>query len=311
MNKMPKDAFGKTFSSKCFFHLWRKIVPLYCILAVLASVNADADQETKGEALLRKAGVAYAGGNRDEAIRLATQAIETVPKDVRAHLVRARFYSETHQPAKAIADYDQALKLEPQMANAWQHRGEEHFKSGHINQALADFDTYIALVPDKAAYLWQRGIACYYAARFEDGRKQFELHRTVNPNDVENAVWHFLCVAQSAGLDHARKALISIKSDARVPMMQIFALFDGKAKSEDVLKAACTATEQPGRAMFYAHLYLGLYAEANGDLALAREHIARAAGEYRTDDYMGDVARVHLLLRGPGEKPGSGQSKAQ
>ena len=193
------DAFGKTFASGCFFRVWRTSVYLCFSLAGLDSFsarNADAAQEAKGEVLLSKAGAAYARGNRDEAILLATKAIEAEPNEVRGYLVRARLQSEAHQPAKAVADYDQVLKLDAKMTNAWQHRGEEHFKLGHIDQALADFDKFIALAPNQAAYLWQRGIACYYAGRFEEGRKQFELHRTVNPNDVENAVWHFLCVAQ-------------------------------------------------------------------------------------------------------------------
>jgi lipoprotein NlpI len=51
--------------------------------------------------------------------------------------------------------------------------------------------------------------------------------------------------------------------------------------------------------LFYAHLYLGLYFEALGDAEKARKHITRAAGQYQTGDYMGDVARVHQQLRWP------------
>ena len=113
------------------------------------------------------------------------------------------------------------------------------------------------------------------------------------------------------GFEQARAVLIPINGDARVPMMEIYALFGGKANSKDVLKAARAAGGQSGRAMFYAHLYLGLFAEANGEKAQAREHVAKAAGEYRTDDYMGDVARVHLLLRTTSEKAASGETKAR
>jgi len=83
-------------------------------------------------------------------------------------------------------------------------------------------------------------------------------------------------------------------------MMQIHALFAGKAKSEDVLKAA-TAGEPPEpelrRRLFYAHFYLGLYSEAAGNETQAREHIAKAVQEYAGADYMSAVARVHLMLR--------------
>ena len=160
-------------------------------------------------------------------------------------------------------------------------------------------------MPTQAPYHWQRGISYYYAGRFEDGRKQFELHQTVNSNDVENAVWHFLCVARGSGVEKARAALIPIKGDARVPMMEVHALFAGKVKPEAVLQAAAAGRPPPSqlnRQLFYAHLYLGLYFEVIGNDEQAREHIAKAAGTYRTEDYMGDVARVHLQLRWPKEK---------
>ena len=169
------------------------------------------------------------------------------------------------------------------------------------------------ILPEQEPNHWQRGISLYYAGEYERGRKQFELHQTVNSNDVENAVWHFLCVARANGLDNARAALIPIKGDARVPMAEVHTLFAGKAKPEDVLKAAGLGgppTLRLNRQLFYAHLYLGLYFEALGDDQKAREHIAQAAGPYQTGDYMGDVARVHLELRWPKEKSSGTANKS-
>ena len=45
--------------------------------------------------------------------------------------------------------------------------------------------------------------------------------------------------------------------------------------------------------MFNAHLYIGLYYEAIGDTASAREYISKAAAEYPQGHYMWEVARVH------------------
>ena len=105
-------------------------------------------------------------------------------------------------------------------------------------------------------------------------------------------MWHFLCVARIEGVEKARAVLIPIPEDTRVPMMQIHALFAGKGTVEDVIKPA------RGRdAIFYAHLYLGLYYEVAGDAVLSKKHIQLAAHEYAVDHYMGDVARVHEKLR--------------
>jgi len=202
-----------------------------------------------------------------------------------------------------VADFDEVLRRDPNAAGIHQLRGWSKFRLGKFNESIGDFDRVIALVPEQEPQHWQRGIVDYYAKRFAEGRKQFELHQTVNPHDVENAVWHFLCVARLDGLEKARAALIPIEGDARVPMMQVHALFAGKAKPEDVLQAAEAGDAHSARhkdQLFYAHLYLGLYFEAAGDAQRAREHILKAATDYKADHFMGDVARVHAaLLRKP------------
>ena len=184
--------------------------------------------------------------------------------------------------------------------------GVRLFFAADPGAAATAFDHVIALSPAAAPGLWQRGIALYYAGRYADGRRQFELHQQVNPNDVENAAWHFLCVARAQDVAAARAALIPITGDARVPMREIHQLFAGSGSAEAVLNAAgAGAVAAPDRRdrLCYAHLYLGLYCEALAKPAEAKEHLLLAAGEYRMDHYMGRVAQVHVLLRG-WQRPG-------
>jgi lipoprotein NlpI len=82
-------------------------------------------------------------------------------------------------------------------------------------------------------------------------------------------------------------------------MMQIHALYAGKATVEDVLKTALAGNPGPEELkarLFYAHLYIGLWYDAEGKVKEAREHIFKAAGEYGVEGYMGDVARVHAAV---------------
>src|SRR6185436_2366457 len=134
------------------------------------------------------------------------------------------------------------------------------FEQGRVVEAANGFDTVAKLLPNAAPQLWQRGIALYYAGRYKDCRAQFESHRTVNPDDVENAAWHFLCVAKQESPAAARKALLPVGPDSRVPMTQVYEMFRGTKTPEDVLKAAGTQAS----AQFYAELYVGLYYEATG-----------------------------------------------
>jgi lipoprotein NlpI len=154
-------------------------------------------------------------------------------------------------------------------------------------------------VPAAEPELWQRGLALYYAERFDDGRKQFELHRGPNPNDVENPAWHFLCVAKLEGPQAARDALLPVGEDPRVPMQEILALFAGRGDEAAVLEAASRGDgETLKNQLCYAHLYLGLYAEVTGNSEKAKHHILQAAGPFQMDHYMGKVAVMHATLRG-------------
>src|SRR5688500_16583652 len=162
-----------------------------------------------------------------------------------------------------------------QSPQAIMHRAVAAFEKGRFAESATAFDEVAKAVPDQAPQLWQRGIALYYAGRYEDCRRQFESHRTVNPADVENAAWHFLCVARGESPAKARAALLPVGPDARVPMREVYQMFRGTLTPEQVLSAAGT---QPA-GQFYAHLYVGLYFEAQGMTARALEHIRIAAAD--------------------------------
>ena len=177
-------------------------------------------------------------------------------------------------------------------------RAMDDFERGRVVESAAGFDAVVRLAPESAPRLWQRGIALYYAGRYKDCRAQFELHRTVNPNDVENAVWHFLCVARQESPDKAKSALLPVGPDSRVPMRQVYDMFRGVRRPEEVLTAG--GAEASGQ--FYAQLYVGLYYEALGNKPKVLEHLTAAAAERfaAVGGYMHTVAKVHLgiLQRG-------------
>lgn len=292
--------------SHCFRVQSWKTSPRYLRLALIGCVglllgtSSFAAADGAAADWLGQARAAFEQGRREQALSLVQKAIEADPNNQDAHYFSARLHERLQQHERAIEDYNQLLRLKPGAANIYLLRGSEYFRLGKIKESVADFDKEIELEPARAPQHWQRGISYYYAGRFEDGRKQFDLHQTVNSSDVENAVWHFLCVARSASVAKARTALIPIQGDRRVPMMQVYALFAGKGTVDAVLAAATVGEPPPAelrQRLFYAHLYLGLYFEALGETKRAAEHIDRAAGEFAVDHYMGDVARVHQKLR--------------
>ena len=171
-------------------------------------------------------------------------------------------------------------------------RAVDDLEAGRVDDAVAGFDVLVRLVPGVEPQLWQRGIALYYAGRYRDCLAQFESHRTVNPNDVENAAWHFLCVARAESAEKARAALLPVGPDPRLPLRHVYEMLRGALKPEDVL--AAPGDDQTGQ--FYAQLYVGLYFEAIGDARRALEHISAAAADRYADvgGYMHSIARVHV-----------------
>lgn len=233
-----------------------------------------------------------ASGARDLGAQLTTAEESYRTGDLNGALQRL-------EPLLTADDLDQPSqqRVRELATRVLQSRGEEHFRHARIAESIADFDRQVQLLPDRAAEHWQRGIAYYYAGEYEKGARQFELHQTVNPQDVENAVWHFLCsvCAPKGSIEAARKKLIPVTRDSRIPMAQIQQLFAGTMTPEEVLRAG---EEAGGTAKFYADLYVGLFYEARDRDEESLRLVARAAeNPVAKKNYMGDVARVHVILR--------------
>jgi lipoprotein NlpI len=274
----------------------------YVVAVVFALLGVYLASAETGDDYARQAQAALRGGNADQALELAEKAVATHPKDAECWFTRGMILSALHKPADAVTDFDKVLQLDPKKIEAHDRRGSEEFKLGRFTESVADFDRYLEARPNERPGHWRRGISLYYAGKYDEGRKQFAGYEKVDTNDVENAVWHFLCAARADGVEKAKASMLKIGKDSRVPLMKVYDLFHGDAKPEDVLTAARAGDptkEELNSRLFYAHLYLGLYFDVMGDKKRALEHMTLAAHKHTVGEYMGDVARVHerLLLK--------------
>jgi len=173
--------------------------------------------------------------------------------------------------------------------------GIDAFLAGRVEESVTLFDRVAKEAPSVAPELWQRGIALYYVGRYADCRRQFESHRTVNPNDVENPAWHFLCVAKLESPARAKAALLPVGPDQRSPMREVYQMFQGTLPPAKVIEAG----SQSASGRFFAELYVGLYYEAIGNDKEALPHLKAAASDQyaRAGGYMHRVAQLHPRLR--------------
>ena len=242
-------------------------------------------------------------------------AQEIDPQDIRGWSNRIEQALREGKSDDALKEISQAIEKLPTQSQLYLVRGSLLFRSGKVNESLPDFDKVIELDPPLKPYLWQRGIALYYAKKYQEGLDQFTVHRDVNPNDVENAFWHFLCNAKLNDVATAQKDVLLSGRDLRVPMMQVQDMIQGKATPEQVIAAAernRKVIDGTDYDRFYGYLYVGLYYDALGFQDKALPWIEKSVAE-DVKGYMGDVARVHLdLMKQPqNQTPSADLAKGQ
>ncbi len=174
------------------------------------------------------------------------------------------------------------------------------FGAGDMKNAAKLYDEILEVRPEIKPQLWQRGLALYYAEEFEKGVDQFDTHQTFNSQDVENSVWHMLCQSRLTSVDEARKGMIKIEQDTRIPMKQVFDMFAGAGTPQEVLDA-CGYEEGKQRrdsSIYHGLLYVGLFHEMMGDQEASNESMKEALGyKPHIAGLMGHVAEGHLRAR--------------
>ena len=144
---------------------------------------------------------------------------------------------------------------------------------------------------------------CTYLGRYDECAAQFASFHAVDPGDVEDAAWHFFCVARGSSIERARRELLQAGPDPRIMRAQVYDLLRGALSPKDFIDLAEASYPI---AQFYAHLYVGLYLEALGDRDGSLSHVKIAADDrYRLfGGFMNVVAQVHVKIRTAGAAKG-------
>jgi serine/threonine protein kinase len=77
-----------------------------------------------------------------------TQAIELDPKFAYAYINRGLVYEKQDQPDRALDDYNKVIKLDPKFATAYYNRGLVHKRLNNKAEAIADFQKAKSLYKD-------------------------------------------------------------------------------------------------------------------------------------------------------------------
>jgi tetratricopeptide (TPR) repeat protein len=114
----------------------------------------------------------------------ATEAIKRNPNDAEAYCVRGRLYRAMSDYNRAIADFSKAVNIAPNDAKAYCERGTVYLDDKKdYDRAIADFNQAVSLDPDNAVAYYRRGRA--YRAK-DDCDKAIEDIGTAAKLDPDN-----------------------------------------------------------------------------------------------------------------------------
>lgn len=179
---------------------------------------------------------------------------------------------------RQIADLSDLIKTRS-TPNLLVRRGEALFLRGRFQDSVADFDAALKDQPDLEPSLWQRGLALYYAGKPDAAARQFEQCHRLDSVDRENGIWRYLSQVKSHGVAKARRELLRYESEDRPPFVLIYRMFAGALAPEELLAEVDRQTlAKPDRAaqQFYAELYVGMHYLTLNNSRAAMDHLKRA-----------------------------------
>ncbi len=134
-----------------------RVTTIWLLLLAATLLLAPAPARAGGKQDIIAGNAAARAGKLKKAIALFTRAIEK-GKLSRHNLAvaynnRASAWDELGQADRAIADYNRALKLNPDYAQAYYNRSFAYEKKGLVRLAIADIQKAVRLAPNDPDYL--------------------------------------------------------------------------------------------------------------------------------------------------------------
>jgi tetratricopeptide (TPR) repeat protein len=184
-------------------------------------------------------------GNYVEAMRNLRIVVEVRPDDPQAHYKLGDAAFMAGRPSLALTHLDEAVRLDPNLPEAYQVRGAALLAVRRFDEAVASYRRYQALRPADRRIMWQLAGALAQAGRLDEALAQFERAAAEAPPSASGRLnWG-------------------------VALMQAGDLGTASERFREVLEA------QPDNVL--AHCNLGIVYERTGRMESAVEHYREAA----------------------------------
>jgi tetratricopeptide (TPR) repeat protein len=121
----------------------------------------------------------------DRAVADYEEAIRLDPKSAAGYTGRGYAWQAKGDYDRAFADYDEAIRLDPKYATAYQDRGSAWESKGEYDRAIADYDEAIRLDPKHAKTYQDRGNAWRAKGEFDRAIADYDEAIRLDPKSVQ------------------------------------------------------------------------------------------------------------------------------
>ena len=129
--------------------------------------------------------VGYLVEKPEDSISAYDEAIRLKPDYAEAYNDRGVAKSERGRYEEAIADYDEAIRLQPEDAEAYTNRGAVKIGLGRYKDAIADLDKAIRLQPDLIPAYNNRGNAKILSEQYDEAIADYDEAIRLQPDLAE------------------------------------------------------------------------------------------------------------------------------
>src|SRR6266478_9010569 len=276
-------AVGKTVVTlditKCHKSTDSNVVINYCTQAI---ESGQLSGKGLGFAFYSRGNAYYEKRNYDRAIQNYDEVIRLNPNHAKAFSNRGIAYGRKGDYDRAIENYNEAIRLNPNHANALYNRGNAYKHNKDYDRAVLDYDKVIRLNPNHADAYSNRGLVRFYQGQFSAAVPDLSQAVGFAPTNLYRIL--LLYLAQARAGSHAQEGLAqaTVNLDLKEWPGPVVSMYLGKIPEHVVFDAVADADPTKQRQKrCQAYFYVGqqlLIRQSNSEATkMFRETVATNA----------------------------------
>ncbi len=288
---------------------------------------ADEGAESAGSSELNRAVAAIREGDFAGARGTLAELTQQNPNDASAQFYYGVALHNLNETDAAIAAYEKALSLDPELGEAWVNLSAVQLDVGRPQEALAVVERGLAAQPNNGELLYNRALALQALERPKEAVPAFAQALEANPDNAELKYHYAEALAQSGDAAKARSLLESLVSSSnQIEVLASSGRLLGGLKAFDACVAALNKAlgiersselyvqrglckhglkDEAGTLADFesavkqdptfapAYYYLGMHQKSQGKKAKAKQSLTKAA-ELAGDSGVGKAAKKAL-----------------